>query len=988
MKKIYIFLPGKYSSCVILKCFFAALIFSIAYVRVLGQSTSSDFVSINWTTAASQQYAVNEAQGRVVNGKLYTFGGFDSRKPGLLPTKRSYVYNPKTNSWSAIASLPYTPNGSNFGGVTHAGIATDGTDIYLAGGVTADSVGTGSIEGTKQVWKYIISQNAYTKMPDLPVDIGSGQLEYLNGELHYFGGFSLDRAVDLATHYVLNLNNLADGWKNLAPLPNPRQHAGSIVFGGKIYSIGGQIGENDTLITQKDVNVYDPATDSWTRVADLPVPSGATGRGHISSAVVISGQRILVLAGETVHITGRTNMVSAYSPATNSWQNLTPLSSSRYSGVAAVFDSSIYYTAGSVTNITFRGTPTPQGLTFSSSAASFYVTQNGTVANRTINLLSNQGTPPVSLTKSVNSDWLILPSQMLGSLSFGINASGLLPGNYVSTVTASSQGYTDAILPVALTVYPPGTLVPLADAYVRDGSYAAINYGSDTSLVAKSSTSSGYTRSSYLKYSLNNISSIASAKLRIYGSNTDNTSSVNISSYGVDNDTWTESGITRNNAPAASTTALSSVAVNNQKKYYELDVTNDVKIQFTGDKTASFLIKDPSNQNINLAFNSKENTQNPPQLFITTADGDVTSPVVSVQFNGISNSPNIFNNQVEVIIKASDEGGSGLEATEYSLNGTAFQTYNSSFIINTPGNDTIKARAKDGNGNVTVTNEIAFSVISAAVPAYDTLTPIADAFTRDGSYAGINYGNDTTLVVKGSSSSGYTRFSYLKFSLENVSNIASAKLRIYGRNKDNTLTTNISSYGVDNDSWSESNITWKNAPSATTTALSSASVNDQTKYYEFDVTNFVKTQLSSDKIVCLLIKDPTNQNRNLAFNSKENAKNNPQLVIITTADTIKSAALRNISNIFGSIDKLENPRVYPNPIEKRLNIVFPVAYQGNFSFEIIDQTGRIYNMGKVRIQLGGSNIDFDISNFSLHTGVYFLKIKSETTSDQIKLIVE
>jgi len=966
----------------------AGLIFSLAYTQLLAQAPSSDFTSINWGTAAYQQYTVNEAQGRVVNGKLYSFGGFDSQKPGLLPIKRSYVYNPKTNSWSPIASLPYTPNGSNFGGVTHAGIATDGTDIYLAGGVTANSAGTGSIEGTKQVWKYIVSQNSYIKMPDLPVDIGSGQLEFLNGELHYFGGFSLDREVDLATHYVLNLSNLADGWKSLAPLPHPRQHAGSTVFGGKIYSIGGQIGENNTLVAQKDVNVYDPATDTWTRVADMPVPAGATGRGHISSAVVIFGQRILVLAGETVHKTGRTDMVSAYSPATNSWQNLTPLPSIRYSGVAAVFDNNIYYTGGSSTNITFKGTPTPPGLSFSPAAVSFYVTQNGTVADRNINLLSNQGTPSVSLSKSANSDWLVLPSPRLGSLSFGVNPSGLLPGNYVCTVTASSGGYTNASLQVTLTVYQPNTLVPLADAYVRNGNYSAINYGSDTSLVVKSSTSSGYTRPAYLKYSLNNISGITSAKLRIFGGNADNTSNVNISSYGVDSDTWTESRITKNNAPAASTAALSSAAVNNQKKYYEFDVTSYIKTQIAGDKIASFLIKDPSNQNISIVFNSKENTQNPPQLIITPADSDVTPPVVSVQFNGISNSPNTYNNLVEVLINASDSGGSGVATTEYSLNSGVFQTYNSSFFINAAGNYTIKAQAKDRSGNITVTNLVAFSVVSTSQPLYDTLSPVADAFVRDGSYAGVNYGNDTTLVVKSTTTSGYTRFSYLKFSLSSVSNIVSARLRIYGRNKDNALLTNISSYGTDNDSWTESSITWKNAPVASTAALSTAGVNGQAKYYEFDVTSYVKNQFQGDKVVSLVIKDPTNQNRNLVFNSKENANTPPQLIIAAAPDTAKSTALRNITTTAVSPDTFEKIRVYPNPVNKRFNIKFPFYYEGSFEVQIADLTGRMYNIGKVRIERGGPNLTFDISKYSLSTGIYLLKINSNIRSEELKLMVK
>ena len=162
------------------------------------------------------------------------------------------------------------------------------------------------------------------------------------------------------------------------------------------------------------------------------------------------------------------------------------------------------------------------------------------------------------------------------------------------------------------------TLSPAADAYIRNGNYAAVNYGSDTSLIVKGSVSSGYTRTSFLKFSIDvsGVSTITSAKLRIYGRNTDNTSGITVSIFSVDNDSWTESGVTWNNAPAASGASLSSAVINNQSTYYELDVSNYVKSQFTGDKTVSFLIKDASNKNSNLLFSSKENNTNKPQLVI------------------------------------------------------------------------------------------------------------------------------------------------------------------------------------------------------------------------------------------------------------------------------------------------------------------------------------------------------------------------------------
>ncbi|MBA2563224.1 MAG: hypothetical protein H0V14_09995, partial [Chitinophagaceae bacterium] len=352
VNKSYPSFSNKHLPGFILKFCCALFIFAIACAPALAQH----FESIIWGTATSQPYNVNEAQGKVVNGKLYSFGGFDSRKSCCTPTRRAYVYDPVGDAWSSIADLPQTPNGVNFGGVTHAGITTDGTDIFIAGGYTSNSAGTGQIFGTKQVWKYIVSQNNYIRLPDLPVNISAGQLEYLNNKLHHIGGTNSSRTNDLGDHYVLDLNNMAAGWKTMALLPNPRHHAGSAVYGGKIYFIGGQHGHDGALMTQKDVHVFDPVNNNWTKVADLPVPTGTTGRGHISSGVIVIGERIIVLGGETKHGT-HTNMVSAYSLATNSWEDLTPLPQNRYSGIAGAMIGDIYYFGGSNSNTTYKGAP-------------------------------------------------------------------------------------------------------------------------------------------------------------------------------------------------------------------------------------------------------------------------------------------------------------------------------------------------------------------------------------------------------------------------------------------------------------------------------------------------------------------------------------------------------------------------------------------------------------------------------------------------------
>jgi len=193
---------------------------------------------------------------------------------------------------------------------------------------------------------------------------------------------------------------------------------------------------------------------------------------------------------------------------------------------------------------------------------------------------------------------------------------------------------------------------------------------------------------------------------------------------------------------------------------------------------------------------------------------------------------------------------------------------------------------------------LSFAYASVLAQASVSLPPVADAFVRNGSYAGINYGNDTTLIVKGSTSSGFTRSSYFKFSLGTLTNISSAKLRIYGSNTESTANISISCYGVNNDTWTESGITYSNAPAALTTPSGSAGVTNMAQYYELDVTDYVKTQFDADKVVSFLVKDPANQNKNLVFNSKENNTNRPQLVIDTTRSAVgQSNALLFVENL-------------------------------------------------------------------------------------------
>lgn len=191
---------------------------------------------------------------------------------------------------------------------------------------------------------------------------------------------------------------------------------------------------------------------------------------------------------------------------------------------------------------------------------------------------------------------------------FEVYASGSTP-----TPTPTSGGTpTPTPTPVTVTVYPA------ADSYVRGGTYANTNYGTTTTMVVKND-SPDYTRKSYARFNFSAFggAGAASAKFRVYVSdvNTDPTRTIKI--YGTTDETWSETGITWNNAPAG-TTYLGSITVSNTVGlWYELNVTGYVNSHIA-DKIVSFLLINEGTASAkgDVQFATKEATSNKPELVI------------------------------------------------------------------------------------------------------------------------------------------------------------------------------------------------------------------------------------------------------------------------------------------------------------------------------------------------------------------------------------
>ncbi|PAP75965.1 hypothetical protein BSZ37_05680 [Rubrivirga marina] len=460
-----------------------------AEVHATRQVPATTFTTVNWGTVAAQPLGNSEAQAAVVGGKLYSFGGFDVEKKNgacncFTPTPRAYVYDPAAGTggtWTPLAPLPHT----NGGGVTHAGITTDGVDVFFAGGYIANAARTGQIFGTNQVWRYNTATNTYTALPNLPAERASGQLTYFGGKLYFIGGANKARTQDVGNVYVLDYAAFKAGqtvtWGSAAALPNPRTHMGGVVLNNLIYAVGGQHGRDEELVTQASVHAYDPASNTWAPVASLP-----QALSHISGATYVHEGRIIVLGGERAH-TSFVNTAYAYNPATNAWATLTPLPVSRASGVGGSLGGSLYYSTGNFNRPTYQGTP---GTPNQPPTAAFTATPDG-ASPLTIHFNAGTSSDPDGAIASYA--WSFGDGTPDGTTGPTIDHTYATNGTYTIVLTVTDNNGATATASQTLTVlasasrpFVTGTLPAsgatgvLRNAYVAvDVSLPNVGYGID-----------------------------------------------------------------------------------------------------------------------------------------------------------------------------------------------------------------------------------------------------------------------------------------------------------------------------------------------------------------------------------------------------------------------------------------------------------------------------------------------------------------------------
>jgi N-acetylneuraminic acid mutarotase len=275
-----------------------------------------------WETLAPMAGARQELGIATVGGLVYAVGAFGSG----ATAQRLDAYDPRTNQWTARATIPFPADHPNTTGANGK--------LYILGE-------TGDIKSAV----YDPATNTWTMCKPIQVQRAAAATAAIGAKIYVAGGATGNNGAvfgpsvrDFAAY-----DTETDTWEALEQIPGVvRNHAVGASWDGIFYIVGGRTnGPTDGL--QSRVDAYDPVAKTWSQKAPMPRARGGIGGGVIDGV-------ILVVGGEGNDPAVNPNRVfpdtDAYDIATNTWRTLAPMLTPRHGTGAAAVDGKLYVPGG------------------------------------------------------------------------------------------------------------------------------------------------------------------------------------------------------------------------------------------------------------------------------------------------------------------------------------------------------------------------------------------------------------------------------------------------------------------------------------------------------------------------------------------------------------------------------------------------------------------------------------------------------------------
>jgi len=231
-----------------------------------------DIANDDWSLGPPLPLPNNHGMAAGVNGRVYLIGG--QTQADDPPGTNSYVntvyeLDPATGVWVTRAPMP-TARSSGVA-VVHDG------KIYVAGGRPPREFDFAVYDPAMDTWEVL---------PNLPTRRNHFTGEAIDGRIHYVGGRQgLGLGTSMTTaHEVFDPQTLT--WSTAAPMLRARSGMNGVMARGCFHVWGGE-GPAGMF---PDHDYYDPRTDQWTRLADMPIPvHGVYGSAFVDGLIWAAG---------------------------------------------------------------------------------------------------------------------------------------------------------------------------------------------------------------------------------------------------------------------------------------------------------------------------------------------------------------------------------------------------------------------------------------------------------------------------------------------------------------------------------------------------------------------------------------------------------------------------------------------------------------------------------------------------------------------------
>ncbi|HLH25312.1 MAG TPA: kelch repeat-containing protein [Chloroflexota bacterium] len=281
----------------------ATLTLAAGATLVLAGTLGPSSAQGSWSERAPLLLPRSETAIAALGDSIYVMGGYGGDRHNSDVVQ---VYDSRTDTWTYGPSLPMP--------IHHAMPAVVAGRLFLIGGEVG---GTGTPVDpstfTDTVFELDPAAGAWLLRAPLPVPRSAGAVGIIDGIVYVAGGRPPHG------HEFAAYDPVADAWTTLPDLPTQRNHLAAGVIDGKLYVVGGRFGGGVGSEMTATVEVYDPATQTWQAGTPLPEPrAGLTGTVVNDCLYAIGGE------GNDADPRGIFDLNEVYNPRTDSWTRVAP----------------------------------------------------------------------------------------------------------------------------------------------------------------------------------------------------------------------------------------------------------------------------------------------------------------------------------------------------------------------------------------------------------------------------------------------------------------------------------------------------------------------------------------------------------------------------------------------------------------------------------------------------------------------------------------